>query len=240
MSLNAETERIITDINQRNFKNQRDIRKSRLYAFEIYDKPHMKNLPTRGFTVCDYKHFLRVPDNCHLEFDGHYYSVTYTMHGKPALLKATMSEVRICDENNRLLCTHPKSYKDFTRYITDDTHMPPGHRYYKELNAHDGAYYRRWATVYGDSTATLIDRILRGMKHEEQAYNSCKGILHLCNDIPRHVVEEAACTCIEASACKYSYFKKALGRLVSPGRSAGGTSGQLPEHENIRGRDSYK
>ena len=55
--------------------------------------------------------------------------------------------------------------------------MPPEHRYYKELNAHDGAYYRRWATVYGDAMVTLIDRILRGAKHEEQAYNSCKGIL---------------------------------------------------------------
>ena len=153
-ALNMETERIIADINQRNFRNQRDIRKSRQHAFEIYDKPRMKALPTGHFTVCDYKYFLRVPDNYHLEYDGHYYSVAYTMHGMPALLKATMSEIRICDENNRLLCTHVRSYKDFPRYITDDAHMPPEHRYYKELNAHDGAYYRRWATVYGQTQTT--------------------------------------------------------------------------------------
>ena len=36
-----------------------------------------------------------------------------------------MSEIRICDENNRLLCKHVRSYKDFPRYITDDSHMPP-------------------------------------------------------------------------------------------------------------------
>ena len=235
-----EAERIIADINQRNFRNQRDIRKSRQHAFEIYDKPRMKSLPAGHFTVCDYKYFLRVPDNYHLEYDGHYYSVVYTMHGKPVLLKATMSEIRICDENNRLLCTHVRSYKDFPRYITDDAHMPPEHRYYKELNAHDGAYYRRWATVYGDAMVTLIDRIIRGVKHEEQAYNSCKGILHLCNDVPRHIVEEAAQTCIDASACKYSYFKKALSRLMNHEQASGDTRGRLPEHENIRGRDSYK
>ena len=63
----------------------------------------MKALPAGHFTVCDYKYFLRVPDNYHLECDGHYCSVAYTMHGKPALLKAAMSEIRICDENNRLL-----------------------------------------------------------------------------------------------------------------------------------------
>ena len=239
-ALNMEAERIIADINQRNFRNQRDIRKSRQHAFEIYDKPRMKSLPAGHFTVCDYKYFLRVPDNYHLEYDGHYYSVVYTMHGKPVLLKATMSEIRICDENNRLLCTHVRSYKDFPRYITDDAHMPPEHRYYKELNAHDGAYYLRWATVYGDAMVTLIDRILRGVKHEEQAYNSCKGILHLCNDVPRHIVEEAAQTCIDASACKYSYFKKALSRLMNHEQASGDTRGRLPEHENIRGRDSYK
>lgn len=239
-AINEATEHIIADINQRDFKNQRDIRKSRQHAFETYDKPQMKHLPAGHFTVCDYKYFLRVPENYHLEYDGHYYSVMYTMHGKPALLKATMSEIRICDENNRLLCTHTRSYKDFPRYITDDSHMPAEHQYYKELNAHDGAYYRRWATSYGDAMVTLIDRILRGVKHEEQAYNSCKGILHMCDDVPHHIAEEAAQTCIDASACKYTYFKKVLSRIMNHEQPAGDAHGRLPQHENIRGRDSYK
>ena len=80
-----------------------------------------------------------------------------------------MTEIRICDEYNRLICRHPRSYRDFPLYITDDSHMPPEHLYYKEVNAHDGAYYRRWASVYGESMVTLIDRILRSSKHEEQA-----------------------------------------------------------------------
>ena len=99
---------------------------------------------------------------------------------KPAILKATMTEIRICDEYNRLICRHPRSYRDFPLYITDDSHMPPEHLYYKEVNAHDGAYYRWWASVYGESMVTLIDRILRSSKHEEQAYNSCAGVLHSC------------------------------------------------------------
>lgn len=239
-ALNRKTQKIIAAINQDGFRNKNDIRQTRSYAFETYDKPRMKPLPFGSFTTCDYRYFLRVPDNYHLEYDGHYYSVLYTHHGKPAMLKATMSEIRICDENNRLLCTHARSYKDFPRYITDDSHMPPEHRYYKELNAHDGAYYRRWASVYGEPMVILIDRVLRSAKHEEQAYNSCKGILHMCSDIPRHIVAEAAQSCVDASACKYSYFKKALGRLVNHESSKGGTSGHLPEHENIRGRDNYQ
>jgi hypothetical protein len=239
-SINQETKKIIADINQRDFQDRKDIRRSRTYAFETYDKPRMSPLPQGRFTVCDYKFFLRVPDNYHLEYDGHYYSVLYTRHGKPAMLKATMGEIRICDENNRLICTHARSYKAFPRYITDDTHMPPEHRYYKELNAHDGAYYRRWASVYGEPMVTLVDRVLRSARHEEQAYNSCKGILHLCQDVPRHIAAEAAQTCINASACKYTYFKKALSTLVNHGPKGSGASGKLPEHENIRGRDCYQ
>ena len=151
-----------------------------------------------------------------------------------------MTEIRICDENNKLLCTHPRSYKEFPLYITDDSHMPPEHQYYKELNAHDGAYYRRWASVYGELMVTMIDRILRSVKHEEQAYNSCKGIHHMCTDGPRHIAAEAARNCIDSSACKYTYFKKELGRLMNSRDKTGTSSGRLPEHENIRGRDSYQ
>ena len=158
---------------------------------------------------------------------------------KPAILKATMTEIWICDEYNRLICRHPRSYRDFPLYITDDSHMPPEHLYYKEVNAHDGAYYRRWASVYGESMVTLIDRILRSSKHEEQAYNSCAGVLHSCKDVPHRLVREAAEKCVEANACKYSYFKKVLG-MVQNNHSSSGINGKLPSHTNIRGKEAYK
>ena len=161
--------------------------------------------------------------------------------GKPAILKATMTEIRICDEYNRLICRHPRSYRDFPLYITDDNHMPPEHLYYKEVNAHDGAYYRRWASVYGESMVTLIDRILRSSKHEEQAYNSCAGVLHSCKDVPHRLVQEAAEKCVEANACKYSYFKKVLSMVQNNhSSSAINGTGKLPSHTNIRGKEAYK
>ena len=205
------------------------------------DKPRMNQLPGESYTLCDYKYFLKVPDNYHLEYDAHYYSVLYTYKGKPAILKATMTEIRICDEYNRLICRHPRSYRDFPLYITDDNHMPPEHLYYKEVNAHDGAYYRRWASVYGESMVTLIDRILRSSKHEEQAYNSCAGVLHSCKDVPHRLVQEAAEKCVEANACKYSYFKKVLSMVQNNhSSSAINGTGKLPSHTNIRGKEAYK
>ena len=240
-ALNAAVKKIVADINQRPFQKKSDIRKSRMNGFEKYDKPRMNQLPGESYTLCDYKYFLKVPDNYHLEYDAHYYSVLYTYKGKPAILKATMTEIRICDEYNRLICRHPRSYRDFPLYITDDNHMPPEHLYYKEVNAHDGAYYRRWASVYGESMVTLIDRILRSSKHEEQAYNSCAGVLHSCKDVPHRLVQEAAEKCVEANACKYSYFKKVLSMVQNNhSSSAINGTGKLPSHTNIRGKEAYK
>jgi len=238
-AINEEARKIVVDLNSRSVQGSKYTRQE---AFEKYDKPCLKPLPGGDYAVCDYKSFLKVPDNYHLEYDGHYYSVLYTYRGQPAILKATTKEIRICDQYNRLICKHTRAYKEFPRYITQDDHMKPEHLYYKEVNAKDGAYYRRWASVYGPHMSEFIDRVLKSSKHEEQAYNSCNGILHTVKDVPHGIVEETARTCIEMNACWYSSFKKVLRKVVSEHES-GTTTGHpdsLPVHDNIRGKDYYR
>lgn len=233
--LNAEIRKIVAALNARWFQKRPF---SRQDAFEKYDKPCMKPLPGGAFTVCEYKAVNRTPDNYHIEYDGHYYSVVYTHCGKPAILKATPSEIRICDQYNRLICKHKRSYEDFPLYITEDSHMRPEHLYYKEVNAKDGAYYRRWASVFGPSMSEFIDRMLKAPKHEEQAYNSCAGILHSAKELPHGIVEEAARQCIQMGSCRYRTFKQVLARIRAEGTHH--PSGTLPQHENIRGKGFYK
>lgn len=235
-SLNEAIQRIIADINQRRYQK---LPGTRLEAYEKYDKPHMKPLPGGKYAACDYKYVLKIPDNYHLEYDDHYYSVLYTYRGQPAILKATLSEIRICDRNNRLLCTHRRSYTDFPKYITEDSHMKPSHLYYKDVNRKDGAYYRRWASAYGESTAELINTVLRSARHEEQAFNSCAGILHMCKGIPHGLIEEASRKCVETNTCRYSYFKKILAKVTSDHKTGSGDAATLPKHGNLRGKDFY-
>ena len=199
----------------------------------------MKPLPGGCYTACDYKAVLKVPNNYHIEYDGHYYSVLYSYCGKPAILKATASEIRICDQYNRLICTHKRSYREFPLYITVDEHMPPEHLYYKEVNSKDGNYYRRWASTIGPAMSELIDRLLKSSKHEEQSYNACAGILHKVKTIPKGAAEEVARKCIEINSCKYFTFKQMLKKMdvkELPEHSPG----TLPNHENIRGNRTVK
>ena len=64
--------------------------------------------------------------------------------------------------------------------------MAPEHQYYKEVNSKDGAYYRRWASSIGPYMGKLIDSVLLTPQHEEQAYNSCNGILHMWKISQKH------------------------------------------------------
>ena len=237
--LNGEIRKIVVTLNSRSVQGSKYTRQE---AFVKYDRPCMNPLPGGEYTVCDYKTFLKVPDNYHLEYDGHYYSVLYTYRGQPAILKATSKEIRICDQYNRLICKHRRAYKEFPRYITEDSHMKPEHLYYKEINAKDGAYYRRWASVYGPSMSEFIDRVLKASKHEEQAYNACNGLLHMVKDLPHGIVEETARTCIEMNACRYSVFKRVLNQTLKTQNSGfpDWKEETLPFHENIRGKDYYR
>ena len=206
-------------------------------AFENYDRPRMKSLSDGSFSLCEYVAFSAVPRNYHLLYDGHYYSVFYTYYGKPVILKATMTEIMISDENNKLICTHQRSYAKFPRYITKDEHMTSEHRFYKEINEHDGDYYRRWAASIGDNMSTMIDTVLKASEHEEQSYNSCNGILHMCDRQSRILCDEAARRCVELHTCRYTYFKKVLAEVINTG---GKQEDTLPDHDNIWGKDYYK
>lgn len=232
--LNLEIKTIVAALNSRRFQNRPF---SRHDAFEKYDKPCMKPLPGGAFTVCDYKSVYKVPDNYHIEYDGHYYSVVYSYCGKPAILKATSTEIRICDQYNRLICKHKRAYTDFPLYITENHHMRPEHLYYKEVNAKDGAYYRRWASVFGPNMEECIDRMLKAPKHEEQAYNACAGLLHAVKGLPHGIVEEAARQCIQMNSCRYKAFKQVLQNIQKNGLHP---IDSLPDHENIRGKGFYK
>ena len=235
--LNSAIQKRVADLNSRKFQTKSF---SRMDAFMKYDKPCMKPLPGGKFTVCDYKIVTRIPDNYHVEYDNHYYSVVYTFCGKPAIIKATAYDVKICDQYNRLICKHKRAYKEFPKYITNDEHMKPEHLYYKEVNRRDGAYYRRWASVFGPNMSEFIDRLLKANKHEEQSFNACAGVLHSVKELPHGIVEETARECILMNSCRYKTFKRVLKKIQNEHNEHNEHSETLPEHSNIRGKGVYK
>lgn len=234
-SLNNEILNIIEELNLRTFSNGKGNRKE---LFEKYDKPAMKSLPNDSLKSYSYE-IKSVPNNYHIMYDGHYYSVPYTYYKQEITLKASYFEIVICDSMNRLICTHKRLYKPYPKYSTIEEHMPPKHQYYSIENHFGSSDYRQWAKSYGDNVVQLINRVIASFSYEEQSYKSCNGILHLCKEYPKAISDKAAQNCIERNTTSYSYFKKELQNLANDTKTKYQTN-KLPKHKNIRGKEHYE
>ncbi len=234
-ALNEEVKEIVASMNNRTEGRTY----SRTELFQKYDKPALKPIPG-VFCYSDYKYITSIPANYHVKYDDHYYSVSYTYYKKPAIVRASFAEVVILDENNKEIARHKRLYGYFPRYSTYPEHMPPAHRFYKEVNERDGNDYRNWARKFGNFTYQFIDRLLKRADHEQQAYNSCNGLLHTAENYAYELVEEVAHKCLENDAISYSGFIRALrNKPDADEKTIKKTTAALPKHENIRGADYY-
>ena len=86
-----------------------------------------------------------------------------------------------------------------------------------------------------DSLKTVRKSVLI---YETIICNSCNGILHMCKDFPKLILEDIAKTCVESNACRYSYFKKLLKNKQN--NLSEGSVYKLPEHSNLRGKEEYQ
>lgn len=233
VDLNTEILMIIEELNIRKFNNGKGSRKE---MFEKYDKPVLKPLPKESMKI--YTYIVRtVPNNYHIEFDGHYYSVPHTYYKQSVTLKVSFFDILVCDSMNRLICRHTRAYKPFPKYITAEEHMPENHQYYFRENRYDASAYKKWAKSYGENLYTLICMVIGTFQYEEQSYRSCNAILQLCKDTARGIVDSAAKACLESHIYNYTHFKKQIHQLMNRKTSQGG---KIPAHKNIRGKSHYE
>ena len=91
--LNAEISIITDELNNREFSKEKGNRKE---LFDKYDKPALKPLPHESLKPYTYV-IKTVPNNYHVEYDNHYYSVPHTYYKQEVTLKATYFDIIICD-----------------------------------------------------------------------------------------------------------------------------------------------
>ena len=97
--LNAEISIITEELSNRKFSKGKGNRKE---LFDKYDKPALKPLPHESLKPYTYV-IKTVPNNYHVEFDNHYYSVPYAYYKQEVILKATYFDLIICDYLNHLI-----------------------------------------------------------------------------------------------------------------------------------------
>lgn len=240
-SLKALNEAIIRQLhvlNERPYQKKSGSRKS---LFCEYELPRMRALPTDLFEIKKIAK-AKVQRNYHvfLGEEKNFYSVPWQYVGKQAEVLYTSKSVEIY-LNQKRVATHQRllSSSGGYRYQTREEHMPKQHQEWKKTQGYDAAYFLKQAGKIGPATQWAIQQVLLGRIQESQAYNSCKGILHLARKYSPQRLEQAALRCQASAKATYGMLKRILQLKLDEQFEEPPLQLSLGLHENIRGPEYY-
>lgn len=165
--LNVAIRELLEKLNHRPFKK---LQGSRAALFDSLEKAALRPLPLYEYELAIWKK-ATVNIDYHVEFEHRYYSVPYQLVRQKVDLRATVSTIEIFQCGNRV-ASHMRSSQNGP-HSTIDEHMPPKHKFCK-WNADR---FLEWAQKCGPHVVTVVESLLNGRDHQEQAFRACLGIL---------------------------------------------------------------
>lgn len=229
-------EAILEELDKLNRRAMSATGRSRRDLFEEIEKPALRPLPEERFEIYYYKPPTKVHIDYHIEVEGSFYSVPFTLIGEHVDVKYNSRVIQVYHKN-RGVASHLRSYKKGT-FITENTHMPHEHRQYLEWSPER---IKNWGGRIGSHTRMMIERILEGRKYPEQGFRNCLGIIRLSKKYTPERVENACKRALAAGAYNYrsvkSILQSGLDKVAHPDEERGS---KPVEHTNIRGREYYK
>ena len=168
-----------------------------------------------SFDSYDSNGFLPPPDlavrkvsaNCHISFDGVYYSTPHSLYGQMVFVRADKFSVDILDYNGTCVASHVRCFVK-RKYITDPSHMPKFYYSIFHDERYDGAKLRKWAQDIGVNTYKVIDSTLSNKQIEEHAYRSCMAILQLSKKYGNPILEKACVRALDSGFYNFYTIKK--------------------------------
>ncbi len=92
-------------------------------VFETVERAALQPLPAVPFDPGIWK-LLKLHRDCHLSFEGSYYSAPFEYIGQPLRVRAGTRHVQIFTQDFRLIATHDRADRPGT-FCTHDDHLPP-------------------------------------------------------------------------------------------------------------------
>jgi len=215
-----------------NNRVMKSVGRSRRQEFEDIDRPNLRPLPERPYEYAEWK-TATVHIDYHVAFDDHLCSVPFTLIHQKVDIRATDRLVEIF-QRGKTVAIHRRNYRR-GRYSTLRDHMPPNHRWMKEMDAHRMI---EWADRIGPHTGTLIRAALQSRPYPQQAYRTCLGILGLARKHSRDQLEPACQAAWEAKLFSCQAVQQEL--LFLKTRNAAHQADSFTAHANIRGAEYYR
>jgi transposase len=207
---------------------------SRREFFDQVDLPAMRPLDMPRYQFARWKRAKVAPDYC-VEFEGHRYSVPYTLYGRQADIRVSSKLVEVFVDGIRV-CGHSRALVRWGATILD-IHMPEPHR---EFAAWTPERIQKWAAQTGPSTREFVGRMMDGKRHPQQAFLSCMGVIKLAKSYTPERLEAACARGLRYKASTYRNIKTILEKgLDKEDLAAQPALIEIPTHANVRGADYY-
>lgn len=231
-SLNAAIRSALEIHNHQSLKNRNYSRRS---YYEDIEREVMAPLNPIPYQIK--KHVMATVDKygyVRLREDSHYYSVPYTFIGKKLKIFYTSKDVEIFDGYD-CVARHTRDRMQF-KHTREDAHMSPKHRALIEWTPEK--FIQQAAAIHED-VEHYIRKVLENKPHIEQAGKICSGILNLVNKVGGDRLA-AACRLADSYSCYSSLEVRNILKNKSEQFDIPEDPSDIPEHENIRGREYYK
>lgn len=222
-------------LNQRPFKKRPGCRRE---WFDHRDRPAWRPLPAAPDQYAEWKR-ARVPIDCHIEVERHYYSVPHPLVRQEVDVRLTATTVE-CFHRGQRVARHVRSTVP-GRHTTVATHWPEAHRRHAEWTPER---LITWAEQTGPATAAAVAAILAGRRHPEQGFRACLGGLRLSQPYGADRLEAACRRAVALRACRYqriaSILKTGLDQRPRPETATQPPCpAPDPVHAPVRGPDYY-
>jgi len=238
-SLDQMNEALWEELDKFNHRNFQRCDYSRLDRFLLHEKDLLLPLPTDPF-IPKNKVEAKVQRNYHITLgeDWHHYSVPYQYIGKTVQIIYDADHVEIYLDTVRIVC-YRRNYNR-NGHTTLPEHMPPDQNHYARIKGYNREYFIEKATQVGGNTASAISKILEQKIFVEQTYNSCLGVFRLGEKYGNDRLEAACGRALMGYKVTYMVIKNILERNLDKAMLQTDIFITIPDHENIRGSESYQ
>lgn len=228
--LNDEIAALLADLNSRVMRGPEA---SRNQLFEEIDRPAARPLPKSHYEFASWKK-AKVAPNHHVSFEGHHYSVPYSLVGRNVDIRSSAFLVQIF-EGTKIVATHPRNLKRFG-YTTVREHRPKSHREYEDWSP---ARLVRWGSKCGVSVGGLVQAMLEAKLYPQHGYSSAFGLIGLGKKYGLKRLNAACGRALAAGALQYKSVKTILEKGLDQADFQL-EKRTMPTHQNLRGSEYYK
>lgn len=213
--------------------------KSRNQLFDELDRPALKALPELPFEYSDWKLNVTVPQDYHVVYEQHYYSVPSRYVGVKVRISATARQIEVyAKDDNFPIATHLRS-SIAGGCTTLSEHQPAAHAAYSQS---DGAELIAWADRSGAWISMFVKKHIEAHRRPTISMQAIRSLRTMENEYGLDRLNAACHRATRISTTSVISVRSMLDRRMESAPLRGDTNEDAPmaSHENVRGAESYE